>query len=273
MSDQTATDLCHVARKFLGQRQYARAIEYAEKAIAQDPENEWAFRLVANGARMLGLYEKSIAAAERVVELDPTNVYGLNCLASVCIGAGFHERAIEIGWEAVRLQPEEANNYWPIISGTFEVQRYAESAAAARSALALDPVDVQLRQHYGMALAAQQMADEALAVVAGYLKDSPDLSTSHTTAGWSYYHLGRLEEAASYFENAIRLDPSFPWQYEGLGIVRFDQGRWAEAKTLLTEAARLDSAMRKGNLVLDEIHRRIGQYPGPDYPTSDSRLI
>jgi Tfp pilus assembly protein PilF len=64
-------------------------------------------------------------------------------------------------------------------------------------------------------------------------------ATAHNGLGWALLHQGRIEEAATQFDEAIRRDAGLPLARFGMGSVRSSQGRIEEALSQFDEAIRL----------------------------------
>lgn len=91
------------------------------------------------------------------------------------------------------------------------------------------------------------------------LVDDPTYSTPWrplTNCGWALLQLGRLDEAASHFEDALDFFPRFGPALLNLGILRTKQGKTLAAVKALDAA--LDSR-RLGSSALGEAHYRLGE--------------
>lgn len=70
-------------------------------------------------------------------------------------------------------------------------------------------------------------------------RDYPRPSLSHRGMGWSYYNLGRYEEAKQAFERAALLDPGLADAHNGLGWSLLQMGRCDEALVAFERAQTL----------------------------------
>ncbi len=71
---------------------------------------------------------------------------------------------------------------------------------------------------------------------------------------------GRLEEAATGFENITHSAPTFVGAHFNLGLVREEQGRFEDAVASLKKAVGLNPRLRGANLFLGIAHYRLNQY-------------
>lgn len=86
-----------------------------------------------------------------------------------------------------------------------------------------------ISHHYLMA----SNYDKALESLQGLMRSNPkpqQLSQAHSKLGIIYSRHGNFQKAIAAFEEAIRLDPSFPANYLNLGGVYFKQGQLSKAK-------------------------------------------
>lgn len=83
------------------------ALEAGEKMLAADPTNVSAYRLIAQAATSLGLYETAVFACESVVENSPNSFDALLELGQALLGAGQADKAIEIGNRMLTLKPND----------------------------------------------------------------------------------------------------------------------------------------------------------------------
>ena len=144
--------------------------------------------------------------------------------------AGWHiPESVTAAEAAVRLNPALVDGHWALASASYAVGDYGRAIAVARHALSAWPRWAWFRQPLAMSLAADGQGPAALAVLDQLLQLSPGVAETHTVVGWTHWHLGRLDDAATAFTEALRIDPAFPWQHEGMAHVRYAQGRRADA--------------------------------------------
>jgi len=121
---------------------FAEAGEAADRAVACDPAEPWAF--LAHGFIALARWRDSeaVAAFSRAVELSPNFAYAHGLLGAAHALGGRADQAIECIDRGVRLSPrdifgEEFQLYYAFAH--FQAGRYAEAASAAQVAIRQRP--------------------------------------------------------------------------------------------------------------------------------------
>jgi tetratricopeptide (TPR) repeat protein len=116
--------------------------------------------------------------------------------------------------------------------------QYEAAVAFARAALEILSDDLAARCILGLALRALGHNEQAVPELERYLQEQPDASI-HGQLAEALGCLGRLNEAAVHFEQAVELDPEADWWRIRLGQVLMDLRRPAEALPHLQVAVRL----------------------------------
>lgn len=97
-----------LARIYINQKQYDKAIEAMNEAKANNPEDVTLYLSEANMYYQMGEKEKAIAALEKAGEMDPTNPTVFNNIGLMYAELDNHEKAIENYKKAISL--DEAYN-------------------------------------------------------------------------------------------------------------------------------------------------------------------
>ena len=121
-----------------------------------------------------------------------------------------------------------------------------------RAVIAMDPVEESLpalREYIAAnpgETAVQERLEEVTRIMAGDRRPRSDPASPPSPParreGWAALEAGRLEEAESYWHDALARDPKDAEAAGGLGLVRLRQGRHAEARELFERARRLEPA-------------------------------
>lgn len=102
----------------------------------------------------------------------------------------------------------------------------------------------------GLALAAVERTDEAIAHYTQAIRITPELADVHTNLGNALAAQRRTAEAVTHYQDALRFDPNNFEAHNGLGSALDDQGKYADAIVHYGDALRIrpGSAMIHNNL-------------------------
>lgn len=180
---------------------YDDAIEYYQKAIALNPDNEWTSivcqALGAIYAEVKGNIEAAVATYQAGIILDPNNYDLYLALGDIHMAEYDLEKAIKAYCDAITLNPEDYRGYMKAGIALWEKDYLEEALVSYHKAVELNPEN--------------EFAQNNLGIL--YLDG-----------------LGDAEEALEYFETAIELNPSYTLAY-------FNAGRASQAMDFRNDAA------------------------------------
>ena len=205
-----------------------KAIEYFERAIAEDPNHAAAYAGIADAYRLLGapgwevdspslLLARAKAAVEKALALDPNLPEAHAVVAMI-----------------------KFNYDWDL----------AGAERAIREALRLNPSFAQAHQYYSSILTAMNRPDEAIAAAQRSMELDPLAPTASTSLGVRYYYAGRPVEAIDQFTKTLEVTPGFSVAHWGLAQCYRLQGRFTDQIDQLKSAVQLsgNSAYMRAHL-------------------------
>jgi tetratricopeptide (TPR) repeat protein len=139
-----------------------------------------------------------------------------------------------------------------------------------RRVLQIDPDFHAALNYLGYALAeAKESLDEALSLAERAVALEPDNGAYVDSLGWTYYQLGRHEQARGYLERAARLEPTDATLQEHLGDVYVALGQNDRARAAYGRALELgdddaNGADRAGNA--EKLRHKLDSLPGAPQP-------
>ena len=126
----------------------------------------------------------------------------------------------------------------------------------ANQAKGQQPVEPQIspeaRQSYDDALKAMRDGDnvKAIELLTELSKSYPNLSGPYTNLGLIYFREGRIDEAESEFQQAIKVNPKSAVSYNHLGIISRGKGKFEEAKQDYEQALKINDGYAYAHLNL-----------------------
>jgi len=106
LSPEDAVILCHLSRAFMLLGDQDRSLDYAGKAIAADPSEEWGFRLQAFAYLNKDKRTSAYKSATRALQVAPENIECLSTLARCALRIERAEEAKMLGEMLVSQAPE-----------------------------------------------------------------------------------------------------------------------------------------------------------------------
>lgn len=233
----------------LDAREYARAAEVLDRALAEDPRHPDAWAQAASARLYSGDPARALATADEALILFPGQVPLLRIKAWALGKLDRPREAVAVADEAVEIlaeeAPEDVKNRTRLLSLKAlmhaEAGEHTEADAAFEKALALAPESVLILNNYAYTLAERgERLDEALAMAERAVAGEPTSAYFLDTLGWVLFRLGRLDAAADAIERAIAADDQFPLLYEHLGDVYDARGDHADARAAWQRALDLE---------------------------------
>jgi tetratricopeptide (TPR) repeat protein len=118
-------------------------------------------------------------------------------------------------------------------AGTGESKKESETSQAQMQQQPPETqVSPQARQSYDDALKAMSIGDneKARKLLTSLTQSYPNLSGPYTNLGLLYFREGKIDEAQTAFEQAIKVNPKSAVSYNHLGIINRGKGKFQEAK-------------------------------------------
>jgi tetratricopeptide (TPR) repeat protein len=140
----------------------------------------------------------------------------------------------------VARQPESAVGHYLLGTAFERTGKRSQGVAELRRVLQIDPNFHAALNYLGYTLAeARENLDEALSLVQRAVALEPDNGAYVDSLGWTYYQLGRNEQARGYLERAARLEPADATLQEHLGDVYVALGQNDRAREAYRRALEL----------------------------------
>ncbi len=188
--------LCHYSLK-----NFERALEFAEKAIAVAPEEEWGHRLRSIALSDLGKKKEAVKSAEEAARLAPFEPFVLQTLANAYLTANKTQKAEETAVKMRENFPEMEATFFALGNVYLQKGDNYEAEKCFREALRLNPNSSDARNNLGVALLRQNQSENTS------LFKSSNLSILNSESE---------EKIHEHFTEAIKLEPNHELAAENL---------------------------------------------------------
>lgn len=190
--------------------------DLARALLAAGREDE-ALRLAEGGAipdlarieawihQQRGDAPRAIAAYTRVLRAEPSDAASWNNLGNIHAAAGRFDEAIVAFEHAITHRPDEPGMYLNLADVLRQADLGAPRLKVARDVAALAPDNRAAQTELAMALAHNEMLDEAITVLEAAVQRWPDFGESHIELGRLYEATNRTEALAAFLAT---LDPA-----------------------------------------------------------------
>lgn len=171
------------------------------------------------------------------------------------------ERARELYFGILADEPEHLEAIHMVGAAALQAQTWPRALILLREANRLGLVTPELRMNLAIALRRTGRVAEAEAILRAVVAEGPR-PEAHATLGGILADAGRLSDALTEYQNAVRLDPGLAQARRGLGNTLRDAGRPQAALAELDRAITL--APQDPETRIDRAHARLalGDYHG-----------
>lgn len=207
----------------------AQATSAAREAVAANPQDAAAHRLLAAALQLGGDREAALAAVDAALELHPEDA-GLHVERAALLLTGRQLDAAESALaRAVGLDPNQFVAY--VMQGQIALARgdIDEADRIARTAARIAPAHPQVAAIEGMVALRRGDADRALAILAAAARTAPDEPTLRNALGFAYMAKGHFAFAEQCFRQQLELQPESTALRALIADLVRRQGRAAEA--------------------------------------------
>jgi tetratricopeptide (TPR) repeat protein/glycosyltransferase involved in cell wall biosynthesis len=208
---------------------------------------------------------------------NPEALYGLGILAQQ---NGDLQLAEEFLKTAVKLQPDYVKAWFSLANLHLAQEQFSSAVIAYRQALAIRPDALPIYNNLGYALQQQGLLDEAINYYEKALELKPDFIEAEANLGNTLYAQGKLDSdqklhyaqlnnklgvarktagdlqtAATYYKQAIALQPDFVEAHYNLGVVLQEQGELEEAIACCQLVLKLNPSHEQVYKFLEKIYQ------------------
>jgi TolB-like protein/Flp pilus assembly protein TadD len=245
-----------------------RAVAFFQDAIELDPDYAQAYSGLADACVVLGnlgamaageVRSRARVAAERALELDPLLAEAHTSLAYLKVRGDWDWSGAEAEFRrAILLHPGYATaRHWYALHLAAQA-RFDEARAQIRLARELDPLSLIIRCAGAAIELYDRNYDPAIAAFREIVAIDPSFPPAHDYLGRTFLTMGRLDDAAAAFGEAVAHAGPNPGYLAALGHVHAVSGRRAEAGRILADLERMSSERTVAHEDLAFLHAGLG---------------
>ena len=246
-----------------------KAVEFFDKAAAEDPHYSQAYSGLADAYGLLGHYgvlspsevwTKAASHAAWAVLLDDESAEAHTSLAHAKSTQDWDFRGAEREFQrAISLDPRYATaHHWYSASCLSPVGKLDEALREMQLAHAIDPISSIISRDLAMCHYYRREFDAALDQCDRTIEQDPHFISAYWTLGLVQEQRGDLDESSAAFQRAIQLSPQMPRMHAGLARTLAISGRRTEALGILAELGDLARRRYVSPFELASIHFALG---------------
>jgi tetratricopeptide (TPR) repeat protein len=194
-------------------------------------------------------WNKAELVLNRALKLQPDSPEALYRLSQVYSAQKRSVDALNLLVRAHKLAPDNADIIF-LLARVSMTQNYFEDAIPLlEDGLKIAPGRADLRAALGESYFMAGKTEKAIAEFKRLIEVDPS-AASYAFMGLSYRHLGRFDEARSYFETGLKKDPRNASCLFNMGYIEARQGNHARAEEYLQQALRYKPDLAEATLEL-----------------------
>ncbi len=145
-TDEGKAQLYHeMGRILISLKRYEEAIASCDKAIAINPNDDWAWHRRGYSLSQLGRYEEAIASCDKAIAINPNHDWAWYRRGVALSQLGRYEEAIASCDKAVAINPNHDWAWYLRGDALCELGRYGEAVASCEKAITINPTLTSLK--------------------------------------------------------------------------------------------------------------------------------
>ncbi len=256
MADAETASLVQEAVALCERGRFAEAVDVVGQALALDPANARAHKLLGMALAQLGRHDDALAAFERAIAQQPDFADAYGSRGDVLLDLGRHAEALASYDQALALAPDSTADWCNRGAALQALERYEDAVASFDRAIAVEPRFAEAHYNRGGALALLKRHDEALAAYDRALAIAPDYADALNNRANALKELGRHPEAVASVERALAIQPDHAAALVTRAAVLGALGRHEEALAscdiaLIANPQNFDAWVKRGNALIE----------------------
>lgn len=245
-------------------------IKAAQDKIEQAPDSAEGYNLLASAYQQkaretgdLSFNAKAEAAISRSLEVEPDNYDALKLRAKLLLTYHRFREALDVARRAQSMRPQDHDVYGALTDALVELGEYEEAARAAQTMVNLRPDTASysrvsyLRELHGDTEGAIEAM--TVAVKASSPQDPENSAWCRVQLGNLLMNAGRLAEAESEFDHALKISTDYRMALEGKARARIAARDLESAIAIYKREQERNPNSADAALALGDLYTRTGQ--------------
>jgi len=200
----------------LSRDDYARAVQFFEKATETDPNYAEAWYQTGFSYGMMGRHQEALKASRQAARLRPEWAATYINIGASSFALKEFKDAADAYRQAAKLDTDNADAQYALGLCLGKLNRTDEEILAYKRAIAIKPDHANAFEQLGLAYFKQKRYTDSLAAFEQLKTYKPDAKT-YNYLGESYFEAGKTEEAIEAFNNAVAYNPDLERARYNLG--------------------------------------------------------
>lgn len=224
--------------------------------VSKSPEKARPRQNLAKSLNDSGLYSQALAELLTGLKNSPHDLHLLQTLSDTYRGLGQLEAAIRTTEEVLKVEPGNVESLSNLGILNAEINRLDIAERVMAKVVALDSARAESFFNQGLVFRLQGRLQQAEQSYLKAIRLRPDYAEAHYNMGLLYSDMNLLKQAENHYQLAIIHKPDFISSYNNLSVILNKQGRFTEARALLTRALRIAPGNRGALRNLELLQRR-----------------
>jgi protein O-GlcNAc transferase len=234
------TQLLRQAIELHQRSQFDQARVIYQKIINLEPNHFDAMQLLATTYAQEKKSEEALVNYKKAMELEAHNPFLLSNLANVYKDLGNYDQALMHYDLAIKIKPDFAQAYHNRANTLKKLERHAEAVDNYEQALFYSPQYAEAHNHYGILLQGLFQHEEALKHYQKAIEINSNYAEAFFNQGVLLFLMGRLPEAVNSYIKAVEKKENYIEAYIGLGNVLVDLNKIEEALKVFDQALKIN---------------------------------
>ena len=194
-----------VAEALIAKREFARASEDVAKLKAEHPKAPTVHIVEGKLLSAQGKHQEAAKAYTLAQSLDPQSVEPLIGLVSVDLSTGNLTSAVTRSQALLQMKPRDVRVSLVAARAYYAAKEYGKAEAVLKTAVEIDPREVQALTMLADVSMRQGKPSDALARTQAIIAVEPKSASAHTMAGQIMQGQNRIPEAKKHYETALEI--------------------------------------------------------------------